>query len=79
MGDHVTLEAGTGCVHTAPGHGQDDYVVGTKYGIEVVCPVDNHGHLTEEAGEKFAGLFYKKANKEIANQLEGTGHLLKYS
>ena len=79
LGDHVTLEAGTGCVHTAPGHGQDDYVVGTKYGIEVVCPVDNHGHLTEEAGEKFAGLFYKKANKEIANHLESTGHLLKYS
>lgn len=79
LGDHVTLEAGTGCVHTAPGHGQDDYVVGTKYGIEVICPVDNLGHLTEEAGEKFAGLFYKKANKEIANHLEGTGHLLKYS
>lgn len=79
LGEHVTLEAGTGCVHTAPGHGQDDYVVGTKYGIEVICPVDNHGHLTEEAGEKFAGLFYKKANKEIANHLESTGHLLKYS
>lgn len=79
LGDHVTLDAGTGCVHTAPGHGQEDYVVGTKYGIEVVCPVDNHGHLTTEAGEKFAGLFYKKANKEICAHLEETGHLLKYS
>ena len=45
LGDHVTLEAGTGCVHTAPGHGQDDYVVGTKYVIEVICPVDNLAHL----------------------------------
>jgi len=76
LGDHVTLEAGTGVVHTAPGHGQDDYVVGTRYGIEVVCPVDQDGHLTEEAGEKFAGLFYKKANKEIIAHLTETGHLL---
>lgn len=79
LGDHVTLEAGTGCVHTAPGHGQEDYVVGTKYGIEVVCPVDNHGHMTEEAGELVAGMFYKKANKVLVAHLEGTGHLLKAS
>jgi isoleucyl-tRNA synthetase len=79
LGDHVTLEAGTGCVHTAPGHGQEDYVVGTKYGIEVVCPVDNHGHMTEEAGELVAGMFYKKANKVLIAHLEETGHLLKHS
>lgn len=79
LGDHVTLEAGTGCVHTAPGHGQEDYVVGTKYGIEVVCPVDNHGHMTEEAGELVAGMFYKKANKVLISHLEETGHLLKHS
>ncbi|GLI55800.1 isoleucine--tRNA ligase [Propionigenium maris DSM 9537] len=75
LGDHVTLEAGTGCVHTAPGHGQDDYVVATRYGIDVVSPINNKGHLTEEAGQ-FAGLFYKKANKEIAAHMEETGHLL---
>ncbi len=76
LGEHVTLEAGTGCVHTAPGHGQDDYVVGTKYGLPVISPVNNKGHLTEEAGQ-FAGLFYKKANKEICTYLTETGHLLK--
>jgi isoleucyl-tRNA synthetase len=76
LGEHVTLEAGTGCVHTAPGHGQDDYVVGTKYGLPVISPINNKGHLTEEAGQ-FAGLFYKKANKEICTYLTETGHLLK--
>lgn len=75
LGDHVTMEAGTGCVHTAPGHGQDDYVVGTRYGLPVISPINNKGHLTEEAG-KFAGMFYKKANKEIAAHMEETGHLL---
>ena len=75
LGDHVTLEAGTGCVHTAPGHGQDDYVVATRYGIDVISPINNKGHLTEEAGQ-FAGLFYKKANKEICAHMEETGHLL---
>ncbi|MCS5421630.1 MULTISPECIES: isoleucine--tRNA ligase [Psychrilyobacter] len=76
LGDHVTLEAGTGCVHTAPGHGQDDYVVATRYGIEVICPVDQDGHLTDEAGERFSGMFYQKANKAILAYMEETGHLL---
>lgn len=75
LGDHVTAEAGTGCVHTAPGHGQDDYVVGTRYGLPVISPVNNKGHLTEEAGQ-FAGLFYKKANKAIADHMTETGHLI---
>ncbi len=75
LGEHVTMEAGTGCVHTAPGHGQDDYVVGTRYGLPVISPINNKGHLTEEAG-KFAGMFYKKANKEICAHIEETGHLL---
>ena len=43
LGDHVTTEAGTGCVHTAPGHGEDDFYVGKKYGIDVLCPVDDRG------------------------------------
>ena len=76
LGDHVTLEAGTGCVHTAPGHGQDDYVVSTRYGIEVICPVDQDGHMTDEAGEMVSGMFYAKANKVILAHTEETGHLL---
>ena len=76
LGTHVTADAGTGCVHTAPGHGQDDYVVGTRYGLPVISPINHKGVLTEDAGQ-FAGLFYAKANKEICAYLEGTGDLLK--
>ena len=76
LGTHVTADAGTGCVHTAPGHGQDDYVVGTRYGLPVISPINHKGVLTEDAGH-FAGLFYAKANKEICAYLEGTGDLLK--
>lgn len=75
LGDHVTLESGTGCVHTAPGHGVDDYVVCCKYPeIPMVCPVDDKGVLTQEAG-MFAGLTTEQANKEIAKHLESTGNL----
>lgn len=77
LGTHVTAEAGTGVVHTAPGHGQDDYVVGVRYGLPIISPINNKGVLTEEAGQ-FAGLFYKKANKVIAEYLTETGHLLSY-
>ena len=49
LGDHVTVDAGTGCVHTAPGHGEDDFYVGQKYGLDVLCPVDDKGVMTEEA------------------------------
>jgi len=54
-GDYITTDAGTGLVHTAPGHGQDDYIVGMKYGLELLSPVDDAGRFTEEAGV-FAGL-----------------------
>ncbi|MGL5088340.1 MAG: isoleucine--tRNA ligase [Cetobacterium sp.] len=77
LGTHVTAEAGTGVVHTAPGHGQDDYVVGVRYGLPIISPINNKGVLTEEAGQ-FAGLFYKKANKVISAYLTETGHLLSY-
>ena len=64
VGDHVTLESGTGCVHTAPGHGVDDYNVCRNYPeIPVICPVNGDGVLTEEAGE-FAGLTTEEANKK---------------
>ena len=49
LGEHVTTDAGTGCVHTAPGHGEDDFYVGQKYGLDVLCPVDDKGCMTEEA------------------------------
>ncbi|MGL4980364.1 MAG: isoleucine--tRNA ligase [Fusobacteriaceae bacterium] len=76
LGDHVTLGAGTGAVHTAPGHGQDDYVAGTRYKLPVISPVNNKGVLTEEAG-KYAGLFYAKANRFICEDLTESGHILK--
>ncbi|MBQ9097085.1 MAG: isoleucine--tRNA ligase [Clostridia bacterium] len=76
VGDHVTLEAGSGCVHTAPGHGMEDYIVCQKYPeIGNVVPVDAKGYLTEDAG-KFAGLFYEESNKAILEDLKETGHLL---
>lgn len=75
VGDHVTLESGTGCVHTAPGHGVDDFIVCKNYPeIPVVVPVDENGVLTEEAGQ-FAGLKTDDANKPIAMHLEEIGAL----
>ena len=76
LGDHVTLDAGTGLVHTAPGHGEDDFIVGKKYGLDILCPVDGRGYLTKEAGE-FAGLFYEDANRVIINRLNEENALLK--
>lgn len=75
VGDHVTLESGTGCVHTAPGHGVEDYDVCRNYPeIPIIVPVDGDGRLTEEAGQ-FAGLLTADANKPIAQHLEGLGLL----
>ncbi len=74
VGDHVTLESGTGCVHTAPGHGAEDFQVCEHYGIEIVVPVDDFGVLTEDAGQ-FAGLKTEASNKVISKHLEETGHL----
>lgn len=75
VGNHVTLESGTGCVHTAPGHGIDDYEVCRNYPeLPIVVPVDSKGKLTEEAG-RFAGLSTEDANKPIAQYLEETGNL----
>lgn len=75
VGDHVTLESGTGCVHTAPGHGVDDFIVCKKYPeIPMVVPVNDKGILTEEAGQ-FAGLSTEDANKPIAEHLEKIGAL----
>ena len=71
----VTLDAGTGCVHTAPGHGHEDYLCCKRYkDIEIIVPVDKHGKMTKEAG-KFEGMFYAKANKEIIEYLKETKDL----
>ncbi|WP_243386756.1 isoleucine--tRNA ligase [Bacillus kexueae] len=78
LGDHVTTDAGTGCVHTAPGHGEDDFIIGQKYGLDVLCPVDEKGYMTSEA-PGFEGLFYDEANKPITQKLEENGALLKLS
>ncbi len=75
VGDHVTLESGTGCVHTAPGHGIEDFVVCKNYPeLPIIVPVDSTGHLTEEAGQ-FAGLSTQEANVPIAEHLKETGNL----
>jgi isoleucyl-tRNA synthetase len=75
LGDHVTLESGTGCVHTAPGHGVEDFEVCKNYKeIGIVVPVDSKGVLTADAGE-FCGLKTEDANKAIAQKLEEIGAL----
>ncbi|MEG0439197.1 MAG: isoleucine--tRNA ligase [Solibacillus sp.] len=78
VGDHVTADAGTGCVHTAPGHGEDDYQIGNRYGLEVLSPVDNGGCYTDEA-PGFEGLFYEKANPIVVEKLKEEGALLNVS
>ncbi|NJN03780.1 MAG: isoleucine--tRNA ligase [Leptolyngbyaceae cyanobacterium SL_1_1] len=76
-GDYVTTESGTGLVHTAPGHGDEDFKVGKRYGLPILCPVDERGILTSEAGP-FAGLdVLKDANEAIIDSLQATGSLLK--
>lgn len=78
LGNHVTLETGTGVVHTAPGHGQEDYVVGQKYGLQILSPVDNDGKMTEQA-PGLEGLTTNEANKVIGGWLEDKGLLIKLS
>ncbi len=75
LGEHVTLEAGTGLVHTAPGHGQEDYEVGLRYKLQVLNPVDGAGRFTAEAG-KYAGGEIFASNRKIVDDLFASGHLL---
>lgn len=75
LGDHVTLEAGTGCVHTAPGHGREDYEIGLQYGLDVYSPVDDHGRFTDDVAH-FAGKFVFEANPAINARLRESGALL---
>ena len=75
LADYVTLEAGTGCVHTAPGHGADDFETGVRYNQPIICPVDGSGKLTAEAGADFAGMFVFDANVPIIKYLAGLNRL----
>lgn len=76
LGQHVTLEAGTGCVHTAPGHGREDYEVGLKYGLEIYSPMDDAGRFLPTV-QFFAGLNVFEANPKVIEKLEEVGALLR--
>ncbi len=76
-GEYVSTESGTGLVHTAPGHGNEDYLTGQKYGLPLLSPVDDAGRFTEEVGERFKGLsVLKEGNEEVLLALEEAGALL---
>lgn len=76
IGFHVTLDAGTGLVHIAPGYGTDDFIIGKDKGLEMLVGIDNQGVLTEESG-MFNGLYFEDANKAITTHLDELGVLLK--
>ncbi|MFW6164416.1 MAG: isoleucine--tRNA ligase, partial [Planctomycetota bacterium] len=75
LADYVSLEDGTGCVHTAPGHGREDYETGLAYGLDIFSPVDEDGKLTPESG-RFAGRHVFEADPQIVEYLRQQGHLL---
>ena len=75
LGSHVTLDTGTGCVHTAPGHGHEDYDVGLNYGLDAYSPVDDRGCFTDDV-DSFEGQFVFKADKEIIDTLKSNGAIL---
>ncbi|HVT45361.1 MAG TPA: isoleucine--tRNA ligase [Thermoanaerobaculia bacterium] len=75
LGEHVTLEAGTGLVHTAPGHGADDFQIGRAHGLEIYTPVNHRGELTDEV-EQWKGMHVFKANPAIVDLLREKGALL---
>ena len=82
VGTHVTNDAGTGLVHTAPGHGAEDYQVCLKYpgrGLDPYCPVDEHGRMMAGTGEGVEGLFYEDANEAVLKIISANGALLKHS
>ncbi|MCH8273683.1 MAG: isoleucine--tRNA ligase [Armatimonadetes bacterium] len=76
LADYVQPDEGTGVVHTAPGHGADDFYTGRKYGLEILCPVDEGGYFTEAAGE-FKGMHIKDADEAVPKRLDEEGNLLK--
>ncbi len=76
LGDHVTLEQGTGCVHIAPGHGHEDFMIGKEYNLPVLSPLDNSGIFTEEAGV-YAGMKYDRGGEAVTENLAEKGLLMK--
>lgn len=78
LGNFVTLDAGTGLVHTAPGFGEDDFYVGKEYDLPILVPVDDKGYMTSEAGPDFEGVFYDDANKIALDKLKAANLLLDY-
>ncbi len=76
LADYVTLDAGTGCVHTAPGHGKEDYETGLVYGLDIYTPVDDDGNFTDDV-QFFAGQFVFDANEAVTKKLDDVGALLK--
>jgi isoleucyl-tRNA synthetase len=75
LADYVTLDQGTGCVHSAPGHGQEDYLTGIKYGMDIYTPVDENGDFTSDV-KKYAGMNVFEANREIIKDLSEEGSLM---
>jgi len=75
LADYVTLEAGTGCVHTAPGHGTDDYLTGLRYGLDILSPVDDEGVYTSEAGA-YQGQKIPSVNQQIIRDMADSGSLV---
>ncbi len=76
LADYVTMVEGTGLVHTAPGHGLEDYETALRYKLDVVSPVDHHGRFTEEAGPELQGLIVDEANEKVMELLQAVGALL---
>ncbi len=76
LGDYVSTSDGSGLVHIAPGHGEDDYMVGKAYGLDILCPVDYRGYMTKEAGQ-YEGLFYQECNTKVMVDMDACGCLLK--
>ncbi|NLX18190.1 MAG: isoleucine--tRNA ligase, partial [Desulfobulbus sp.] len=76
LADYVTADSGTGCVHTAPGHGSDDYLTGLRYGLEILSPVDDAGYLTADAG-RYKGQQVPGVNRQIIADMAAEGALVK--
>lgn len=76
LGHHVSTEGGTGLVHIAPGHGEDDFLIGQNYGLDILCPVDEKGYMTKEA-EQYDGLWIDDCSKQVVADLDQRGALLK--
>ena len=72
--DYVTMDSGTGCVHTAPGFGADDYITCRRYNIDIIVPVDDRGYQTADAG-KYAGMYYEESNEAILADMKESGAL----